>query len=101
VESKNFKIKYMSKEQAIDFAKGLQDLSTDFRSDIRTNVEVYEQETKGAGKKFVDASHNFAKSSTARAEQYITDIQSLYKSIYGDGIETPGEGTDEGGEEVS
>jgi hypothetical protein len=86
---KTFKLNYMSTEQASEFIKGLNDLITTYKADIQGSTDVFGQEVKGATKKFVDASHTYAQTTVARTDQLATDIQTLYQSIYGEGIETP------------
>jgi phage-related minor tail protein len=81
----------MSVDQAEAFVKGLKQLSDQFREDCATTTDVYKQETKGATKQFIDASHKYAKDMTGRADQYTSDIQALYNDIYGEGIDTPEE----------
>jgi hypothetical protein len=91
----------MSLDQAQKFTDGLKDLMDGFRTDAGTYTDTYKgavvdaandyaevyPEVKAAALKFQDASHDYAKEMTDRANQLTTDIQSLYNDVYGGGID--------------
>jgi len=72
----------MSIEEAKSFLEGLKDLSAENRADLRATTETFIAQLEGASKEITDACHVYAKSMTERFDQYLTDIQELYKSIY-------------------
>jgi hypothetical protein len=80
----------MSVEQGASFAQGLKDLSEQFKTDCQTRTDEYEATLTQQAQEFQDEAHDFAKDMTARADQYMHDIQALYQTVYSDeGSGTP------------
>jgi hypothetical protein len=72
----------MSLEQAIAFTNGLQELSEQFKSDCQEKTDTYQATLEGQAQEFQNEAHSYAKDMTARADQLVSDVQTLYKSVY-------------------
>jgi hypothetical protein len=85
----------MSLEQAQAFAKGLDELVTNFKAEEAALAEEFKTYVQGAGSEFQEKSHTYAKESVEKVDQLATDIQSLYQETYGEELPPPTGGAPE------
>jgi ElaB/YqjD/DUF883 family membrane-anchored ribosome-binding protein len=87
----------MSVDQVKQFTDGLQILTEDFKTDSKELTDTYATEVKESAAKFEEiypqlkdsaqqfesASHDYAQSMIARADEYVAAVDELYQEVYG------------------